>query len=134
MATNARLHTMFHTSLPTSSLDRPYRHRSGKGNGGLPAGPATIWLCAESRAFALDYFTMTEVVTPAPEPEPFPTPAPPAPTPTPAAPSVNKGGAYGGIPATVPGLIEAEGFDTGGQGVGYYDSTDGNKKGVSGTW
>lgn len=41
------------------------------------------------------------------------------------------GGAYGGIPAVVPGLIEAEEFDTGGEGVGYSDTDPGNNGGVS---
>jgi hypothetical protein len=31
-----------------------------------------------------------------------------------------------GTPAAVPGLIEAENFDNGGQGVAYYDTTAGN--------
>ena len=41
--------------------------------------------------------------------------------------------AYGGVPATVPGVVEAEEFDNGGQGVGYSDTTDGNTGGVGGS-
>ena len=33
---------------------------------------------------------------------------------------------YGGLPWMVPGLIEAEDYDTGGQGVAYNDTTAGN--------
>jgi hypothetical protein len=36
---------------------------------------------------------------------------------------------YGGTPAPVPGTIEAENFDEGGQGVAYYDTTAGNTGG-----
>ena len=51
----------------------------------------------------------------------------PIPTPAPVAPM----GAYGGIPPEIPGLIEAEEFDYGGQGVGYSDTDAGNIGGVS---
>jgi hypothetical protein len=37
---------------------------------------------------------------------------------------------FGGIPATVPGIIEAERFDEGGEGVAYHDTTAGNKGGA----
>jgi len=33
---------------------------------------------------------------------------------------------YGGTRWTIPGTIEAENYDTGGEGVGYHDSTSGN--------
>lgn len=33
---------------------------------------------------------------------------------------------YGGTPVTLPATIEAENFDTGGEGVGYHDNTPGN--------
>lgn len=38
---------------------------------------------------------------------------------------------FGGTPATVPGLIEAEEYDIGGQGVAYDDTTTGNDGNVS---
>ena len=41
------------------------------------------------------------------------------------------GSAYKGVAATVPGVIEAEEFDEGGEGVGYSDTTSGNKGKVS---
>ncbi|CAM9850330.1 unnamed protein product, partial [Laminaria digitata] len=85
--------------IPTSSSYLEYRHRHGEGNGGLPAGPATIRLCVVNKGFNIDYFTMSNAAG---------------------------GSAYGGVPATVPGIIEAEKFDMGGQGVAYSDSTDGN--------
>lgn len=53
-------------------------------------------------------------------PTPVPTPAPVIPT-----------GPFGGSSAVVPGLIEAEGYDFGGQGVGYFDTDAGNNGGVS---
>ncbi|CAM9811341.1 unnamed protein product, partial [Laminaria digitata] len=42
--------------------------------------------------------------------------------------SADKGGPFEGVPATIPGLIEAEKFDEGGEGVGYSDTTAGNKQ------
>jgi hypothetical protein len=36
---------------------------------------------------------------------------------------------YGGTPAPVPGTIQAENFDEGGQGVAYFDTTAGNSGG-----
>jgi uncharacterized delta-60 repeat protein len=38
-------------------------------------------------------------------------------------------GAFGGAPLQVPGRIEAENYDLGGQGTGYYDTTPGNEQG-----
>ena len=32
---------------------------SGQGTGGLPAGPAVIWLCTLSAGFNIDSFSMT---------------------------------------------------------------------------
>ncbi|CAN0419133.1 unnamed protein product, partial [Laminaria digitata] len=70
---------------------------------GLRAGLHTIWLCVESKGFAIQTFPM-------------------------AAPSkLGKAGIpYGGVPATVPGVIQVEEFDLGGDRVGYVDSTPGN--------
>lgn len=50
----------------------------------------------------------------------------PAPTPAPVVPS----GAWEGTPAAIPGTIEAEEFDLGGEGVGYSDTDAGNNGGV----
>ena len=49
--------------------------------------------------------------------------APPSPPPPPSP-------AYGGIPGAVPGRIEAENFDEGGQGVAYFDTSAGNVYGA----
>src|SRR5262249_36723553 len=38
---------------------------------------------------------------------------------------------YGGSPRAIPGTIEAEEFDDGGEGVAYHDTTPGNKGGAS---
>src|SRR5262249_59320324 len=37
---------------------------------------------------------------------------------------------FGGAPAVIPGLIEAENFNDGGEGVGYHDLTTGNAGGA----
>jgi hypothetical protein len=37
---------------------------------------------------------------------------------------------YGGTPAAVPGVIQAENFDNGGEGVAYHDSSSGNSGGA----
>lgn len=39
--------------------------------------------------------------------------------------------AYGGSPVQIPGSIEAEEFDLGGEGIGYSDVDDTNVGGVS---
>ena len=36
---------------------------------------------------------------------------------------------FGGTPAAVPGLIEVENFDNGGEGIVYHDTTAGNSGG-----
>lgn len=46
---------------------------------------------------------------------------------------VVESGPYGGVPATVLGVIQAEEFDEGGEGVAYSDSSDGNNQGVGRT-
>lgn len=73
-------------------------------------------MCAVSTSFDIDYFYMSIDRT-----------VPPPLAPTPAE------GAYRGVPASVPGTIEAEEFDEGGEGVGYEDSTDGNAMGAGGS-
>lgn len=61
-----------------------------------------------------------------------PAPAPVVPPSAPVVPPlVEEGEPFEGISATVPGTIEAENFDEGGQHVAYYDSTPGNKRNVS---
>ncbi|CAM9131675.1 unnamed protein product, partial [Laminaria digitata] len=86
-------------SVPNTGGDNVYidLEVSGKGDGGLAAGSQTIWLCFISNALNIDYFTM------------------------------NHAFAYEGVPATIPGKIQAEKFDMGGEGVGYSDTTAENK-------
>ncbi|CAN0539328.1 unnamed protein product, partial [Scytosiphon promiscuus] len=44
-----------------------------------------------------------------------------------APPGLGKAGIpYGGVAATIPGVIQVEEFDVGGERVGYVDSTPGN--------
>ena len=52
-----------------------------------------------------------------------------APTPTPPPPP-SASGPYGGTPAAIPGTIEAENYDLGGEGVAYHDTTAGNSGNV----
>lgn len=86
-------------------------NRSGHGTGGLSARETKIWLCALSKAFNIDYFTISKTAP---------------------VPAVELGGPYRGVAATVPGVVQAEEFDEGGDGVAYKDATSGNKKGVGG--
>jgi len=53
--------------------------------------------------------------------------AAPAPTPTPT-PTPSPGGStpYGGTPVSLPGTVQFENYDAGGEGVAYHDSTTGN--------
>lgn len=39
--------------------------------------------------------------------------------------------AFGGIPASIPGTVQAENFDIGGEGVAYSDTDPVNNGGVS---
>lgn len=89
----------------TGSYNRYQEYEvDAKGDGGLLAGETQIWLCAESREFNLDYFTMTA--------------------------AEDDGGPWKGVPAVVPGTVQAEEFDEGGEGVAYSDSSVGNNKGA----
>lgn len=45
---------------------------------------------------------------------------------------MDEGGAYGGVPATIPGTIQAEFFDEGGPSMAYPDSTEGTNRGYVG--
>jgi hypothetical protein len=48
-------------------------------------------------------------------------PPPPPPPPSPA---------FGGTPVSLPGIVQAENFDNGGEGLAYHDTTAGNNGGV----
>lgn len=54
---------------------------------------------------------------------------PPSPSPSPS-PEVDTTAAFGGLPATIPGTVEAENFDVGGEGIAYSDTDPGNNGGV----
>ena len=54
--------------------------------------------------------------------------APPPPPPSPPAPAGS--GPFTGTPIALPGRIEAEAYDKGGQGLAYYDTTSGNSSGA----
>ncbi|CAM9216242.1 unnamed protein product [Ascophyllum nodosum] len=70
------------------------------GVGGLPVGETTITLCIITSGFNIASFTMRA-----------------------------KGDPYGGTAAVIPGIVEAEEYDTGGEGVGYSDTDVGNNGG-----
>lgn len=92
---------------------------------------AYIWLCVVSEGFSIDSFTLGEqgiVVLSTPSPTPTSVvPATRAPVDNPVD---TVGGPYGGVAAVVPGVIEAEEFDEGGEGVGYSDEDVENNGGV----
>ena len=66
--------------------------------------------------FAALNAAMTGTGSPAPPP-------PPAPTPTGSSP-------FSGSPIVLPGQLEAEGYDRGGEGIAYHDTTAGNSSGA----
>jgi outer membrane biosynthesis protein TonB len=72
--------------------------------------------------------TPTETPTPTPTETPTPTPTE-TPTPTPTETPDDGQDPYGGSPASLPGRIEAEDFDLGGEGVAYHDSGSSNAGG-----
>lgn len=68
--------------------------------------------------------------TPPPPPPPTPTPAPaPSPSPSPSPPPASGTQSPYTSSAPIPGRIEAENYDKGGQNVAYYDTTSGNQLG-----
>src|SRR5258707_15862209 len=48
----------------------------------------------------------------------------------PVVPPVSGSPAYSGTPVSLPGVVQAENFDTGPDGVSYHDSTPGNSGGL----
>jgi hypothetical protein len=97
----------------------------------LPAGTHVLKLLVEANGSGgtvadINRLQLTLPAAPAPAPTPAPAPAPtpaPAPAPVPTA-------AYTGTPAALPGRIEAENYDKGGEGVAYHDVTTGNTSGA----
>jgi hypothetical protein len=75
--------------------------------------------------------TPTPAPTPAPTPEPTPTPTPiPAPTPAPTPAPAPATTPYGGTAVALPGTLQFEAYDGGGEGIAYKDTTAGNSGGV----
>ena len=73
----------------------------------LNAGQQVMRLQVDAGSFNIDYFDIQPVSPPPPPPPSGQTP-------------------FGGTPWALPGLIEAENYDVGGQGVAYNDTTSGN--------
>eukprot|EP00903_Cladosiphon_okamuranus_P008293 g7980.t1 len=86
---------------------------SGEGTGGLSVGLATLWLCVVSDNFNLDSFTVATAST----------------SPLSPSPEVGTSAAFLGIPASIPGTIQAENFDFGGEGLAYSDADPANNGG-----
>ena len=89
-----------------------------QGTGGIRTGISHIWLCAESQGFNIDYFTTWKASSWHPAMGSSPS-------------DVSVDDAFDNVPANVPGIIEAEEFDEGGEGVGCVNSTEGSRNGVS---
>eukprot|EP00752_Nemacystus_decipiens_P007462 g6667.t1 len=89
---------------------------SGRGTGGLSVGRATFWLCVVSPNFNLDSFTMKAASF--------------TPPPSPPSDEADATAAFGGIPAIIPGTLEVENFDVGGEGIAYSDADPGNNGGA----
>jgi len=71
---------------------------------------------------------MTPSASPAPTPTPTPTPTPPPPPPPTPAPGATT--PYSGTAIALPGTVQFENYDIGGNDVAYHDTTAGNTGGV----
>jgi hypothetical protein len=60
----------------------------------------------------------------------FVAPAAPPPPPSPPPPPTYTGTPYGGMPALLPGVVQAEDFDNGAEGVAYHDTSASNSGNV----
>jgi hypothetical protein len=93
-------------------------------------GPYTMTVRAGTDSTATP--TPEPTATPTPEPTATPTPEPTAtPTPEPTATPTPEPDqtAYGGSPWPIPGTVQAEDYDVGGEGVAYHDTDDVNQGG-----
>jgi hypothetical protein len=88
----------------------------------LSAGMHSMRVVMNGNNFNLDWIAIV------PSGSSTSSPAPPATAPTYPQPEVPNPIVSGGF-LTVPGLIEAENYNTGGEGVGYHDTTPGNQDG-----
>ncbi|HEY1011192.1 MAG TPA: carbohydrate-binding protein, partial [Herpetosiphonaceae bacterium] len=106
----------------------------------LGAGQQVLRFTALGGDFNLNYLRLSAATGPTATPTPVPptatptplptatgTPVPPTATPT-ATPTTGQT-PYGGSPRAVPGTIQAEDFDNGGQNVAFFDTDAGNQGG-----
>ncbi|CAM9159945.1 unnamed protein product [Ectocarpus fasciculatus] len=106
--------TVLYMSYATIQKNEAFEKMLTSGtDSGLKRTWALYW--AATRPGCSTYCSHDEVELPE---TPIPTPAPVIPT-----------GAFDGVPATIPGRIEGEEFDYGGEGVGYSDTDAGNNGG-----
>ncbi|CAN0065398.1 unnamed protein product, partial [Ectocarpus sp. 6 AP-2014] len=106
--------TVLYMSYATIQKNEAFEKMLTSGtDSGLKRAWALYW--AATRPACSTYCSHDEVDLAEP---PIPTPAPVVPT-----------GAFDGVPATIPGRIEGEEFDYGGEGVGYSDTDAGNNGG-----
>lgn len=77
----------------------------------LPAGRHVLTIVSERPYFGLDAIRITTATASSPAPAPTSTP-------------------YTGTPVALPGTIEAENFDRGGEGLAYHDTTPTNTEGA----
>jgi hypothetical protein len=80
----------------------------------LSAGGHVLKFVAEDSNFNLNFLRFTQSATTSPSPSPSPSGSTP----------------YSGTPAAVPGTIQAENFDNGGEGVAYHDLDSANYGGA----
>ncbi|MEN6341567.1 MAG: carbohydrate-binding protein [Methanospirillum sp.] len=83
----------------------------------LAAGTHTVWLTFAGDGQNIDWFEFSPYVEPTPTPTVTPTPTPEI-----------DGTPY--RPLSIPGTIQAEDYDLGGEGVAYHDTTPGNAGGA----
>jgi hypothetical protein len=81
---------------------------------------------ADGKDIGVDFAALNAAMSATPTPAPAPTPTPaPAPTPPPAVSTP-----FTGTPIALPGRIEAENYNKGGEGLAYHDTTAGNSSGA----
>ena len=76
----------------------------------------------DGKDIGVDFTELAAALNGAPTPPPTPTP-PPSPAPGGSTP-------YNGTPVALPGTVQSENYDAGGEGVAYHDTTSGNSGGV----
>ena len=79
----------------------------------------------DGKDIGVDYNELNAALAPPPTPNP-----PPLPPPLPPPPVASGSTPYSGTPVALPGRVEAENYDKGGEGVAYHDTTSGNSGNV----